>query len=269
MPKLDCFRPQTRLTSAEKPGFRWFLPIFVGILFTNLMAQAPVLAGDAPPTPIANISKALTNHQVTVQAVISNVSEPRNERAPYTVTLTESNAAIPLVYWSDLQPQLGPKVKVGNLIRANATVSVYRDNLQLRIRNADAVQVVSAASTTTNAAPGNPQAAAPPAAVPTASPATPPTKAVIGKIKADWLDRVVIISGTISGSDSTDKGRRLKVQDATGEIVVVLEEKVLSGLAVADLQPGRALAVTGPVKLYEGNPAVVPEAANAVKLAPE
>lgn len=271
MPKLDRFRSQTRLTSAESPGFRWLLPIFVGVLFTNLVAPAPVWAADAPLTSIVDISKSLTNHQVSVQAVISSISEPRSERAPYTVMLTESNAAIPLVYWSDLQPQLGPKVKVGNLIRANVTVSVYRDRLQLRIRNADAVQVISVASPATNAVPGS-QAATPPPAVPTASPVvppTPPTKAVIGKIKADWVDRVVIISGTISGFDSTNKVRQLKVQDATGEISVVLEEKVLSGLAVADLQLGRALAVTGPVKLYEGNLAVVPEAASAVKLSPE
>jgi hypothetical protein len=249
--------------SAEQPGCRWFLPIFVAIVCTNLVSPAPALAADgaksavnpkvnepartnAPAaeavlTPIASITKSLTNHEVTVQATVSGVREPRSERAPYTVTLTEGDASIPLVYWSDMQPQLGPKAKTGNLVRAKVTVGVYRDNLQLRIHDPNALDVVGVA----------------------------PTATVIGKIKADWVDRAVIISGTISGSEATDKGRQVKVQDATGEIPVVLEEKVLSGLAAAELLPGRALTVTGPVKLYDGKPAVVPEAAGAVKLKPQ
>jgi hypothetical protein len=262
MSKPDHFYLRNGLT-AEHSGCRWFLPIFVAIACTNLVSLPPVLAANgaksevkpklivvsqtpAPSaegvlTPIADINKSLTNHEVTVQAAVSNIREPRSERAPYSVTLTEAGASIPLVYWSDMQAQLGSKVKTGNVVRAKVTVSVYRDNLQLRIYDANALEVVGVAG-------------------------PPPTATVIGKIKADWVDRAVIISGTISGSETTDKGRQLKVQDATGEIPVVLDEKVLSGLAAAELLPGRALTVTGPVKLYDGKPAVVPEAASAVKL---
>jgi DNA/RNA endonuclease YhcR with UshA esterase domain len=204
-------------------------------------SPAPAAAAEGVLTSIASITKSLTNHEVTVQATVSAVREPRNERAPYTVTLTEGDASLPLVYWSDMQPQLGPKVNTGNVIRAKVTVSVYRDKLQLRIYDPNALNVVGVA----------------------------PTATVIGKINADSVDHAVIITGTISGSEATDKGRLVKVQDATGEIPVVLEGKVLSGLVVADLVPGRAVTVTGPVKLREGKPAVVPEAASAVKLKPE
>lgn len=92
---------------------------------------------------------------------------------------------------------------------------------------------------------------------------------VIRKIKEDWVDRVVVISGTISGSAKIDKGQRLSVQDATGEIQVVLGEKALAGLVVAELQPGRVLTVIGPVKAYEGKPAIVLETPGAVALAPQ
>jgi len=271
MPRLDCFRLRSRLTSAENPIRRWFLPIFVGVLCTNLAGQAPALASDVPLTPVAKITKALTNQHITVQATISNIRLPTSERAPYVVTLSEGDASVSLVFWSNLQPQLASKVGTGNVIRANVTVSTFRDQLQLRISNPDAVQLVSGTATLAAPAPAAP--AAPPATPPPVAPPPPPkapptpTATTIGKIKGDWADRVVIISGTISGSDKIDKGQRLSVQDATGEIQVVLGEKALTGLAVTELQPGRALTVTGPVKISEGKPAIIPEAPGAVKLA--
>src|ERR1035441_3289305 len=159
-----------------------------------------------------------------------------------------------------MQPQLASKVKTGNVVRVTASVSVYRDTLQLRLRNASAFDVVTAATgteTTTNATTAGPPPASaaspttPPAAtvigaiqadwvgrafiIPGPLPASaarpgpppPPAATVIGAIQADWVGRVVIISGTIAGSDNVDKAQRLSVQDATGEIKVVLGEKDL------------------------------------------
>ena len=82
------------------------------------------------------------------------------------------------------------------------------------------------------------------------------------------MGRAVVISGTVSGSDNGDKNRRLSFQDATGEIQVVLGEKVLTGLHIGQLMPGLALTITGPVKLLDGKLAVIPESAGAVTLTP-
>ena len=91
---------------------------------------------------------------------------------------------------------------------------------------------------------------------------------VIGAIKRRLvLDRIVIISGTISASAPVDKGQHLSVQDATGEIQVVLGEKVLAGLSAADLQPGRAITITGPSQSGERNAGqLFRKMASAVKL---
>jgi uncharacterized protein YdeI (BOF family) len=260
MPEPDCFRSTSRLSSAENLARRWILPIFVGILCTNLVWQAPASASDAPLTPVTSITKALTNQHITVQATVSNIRLPTSERAPYIVTLSEGGASVSLVYWSNLQTQLASKVGTGNVIRANVTVTTYRDQLQLKIPNADAVQLVSGTATSPVPTP----------AAPVTPPPPPPTPTVttIGKIKGTWADRLVVVSGTISSSDKTDKGQRLSVQDATGEIQVVLGEKALTGLVVTDLQPGRALTVTGPVKITEGKPVITPEAPGALKLSP-
>jgi hypothetical protein len=269
----DCLRSRNGLATGQ-PGRRWLLPIFVAILCTNLTGQAPALTSEEPLTPIARISKSMENQKVTVQAVISSISGPR-DNGPYTVTPSQGGYTIPLIYWPSMQPQLGPKVNVGRLVRAKVTVGVYLDRLQLRISDPDALEVVSTgAGATTNATPAGttpcglcpprtplPQLQPPPQA--------PPTETVIGKIKADWVDRVVIILGTVSDSEITVKGWQLKVQDATGEVPVVLGEKTLAGLAVAKAPPGWVVTVTGPVKVYEGKPAVVPEVAGAVKFTPQ
>jgi hypothetical protein len=171
-----------------------------------------------------------------------------------------------MVYWSDLQPQVASKVKVGNVVQAKVTVSVYRDQLELRLRSGVDLELASAVAPTTNAADATATPAAASPAPVTASP--PPTTAtVIGKIKADWAGRVVIISGTISGSQDTPQGREFTVDDATGEIPMLLGQKVLGGLSASQLQPGQALTVTGAIALSDGKPIIVPEDASAVKLA--
>jgi DNA/RNA endonuclease YhcR with UshA esterase domain len=220
------------------------------------MAKPAAQANGTSLTPVRSINKSMIDQEVTVQAIISSVHEPSSARAPYIVSLTEGGATLPLVYWPDMQPQLAAKVKVGNPVRVTATVSVYHDQLQLRLRDVDALAVVG----------GTAAAADAPAAV---NPTTSPAAALIGAIKADWADRVVIISGTIAASDSIDKTQRLSVQDATGEIQVVLGEKALSGLSVAQLLPGRVVTITGPVKVENGTRTIVPDTAGAVKLAPQ
>jgi len=262
--------------AAEKSGYRWVLPIVVAILCASTVGPTPAVASEEPLTPIAGINKSLQNQEVIVQAVISAVNEPQNG-APYYVTLAQGGATVSLIYWPDMQAQLGSKVKVGNVVRVKATVGSYRDRLQLRIRDPNALEVVSGvAGATTNITPVatatrgatvTPAATATPVATP--APQVPSTETVIGKISADWVDRAVIISGTVSDFKTAGKSWRLKVQDWTGEIPVVLGEKALVGLAFTELRPGWVVAITGPVKVYEGKPAVVPEVAGAVRVTPQ
>ena len=264
---LGCHRSPDKITSAEKSPPRWLLPIFVAIAWTNLVGPVPTLLAEEPLTPIASIDVSLTNQAITVQAIVSAIREPSGGHAPYIVSLTESNSTVPLVYWSNMQPQLAAKVKVGNLIRAKVNVKLYRNHPELQISSPDAIDLVSAAPSATST---NAPTEATAASAPSAAAAPPPAavQTVIGKIKEDWVGRTVVISGTISGSDNGDKSRRLSIQDATGEIQVVLGESELTRLHADQLVPGRVLTITAPVKLLDGKPAVVPEAASFVTLAP-
>ncbi len=266
-PTLDCRRSHDKITSAENLHSRWLLPIFVAITWTNLVGVVPAISAGETLTAIASINLSLTNHAIAVQAVISAIREPSSERAPYIVSLTEDKATVPLVYWSDMQPQLAAKVKVGNLIHAKVTVKLYRDHPELQISGPDAIDLVSAASPTDGSTNSPAAATPPPAPVVDATPSSPPVQTVIGKIKEDWVGRAVVISGTISDSDNGNKTRRLSVQDATGAIQVVLGESELTSLPVNEWLLGRVVTITGPVKLVDGKLTVVPQSASAVTLA--
>lgn len=264
-PKFAMHFSRNKTTPGGRNSHPWrLLSLFVGLLCTSVANQA-ALAADASLTPVATITKAMTNHNVTVQATISGVREPSSARAPYNISLTEDGATLPLIYWSDMQPQLASKVKVGNVVQVTALVNVYRQTLQLRLQNPASLTVVSEAPGGATAAPAD--AGAPTQAPSTASTAGP-AATVIGAIKADWADRVVIVSGTIATSESVDTTQRLSVQDSTGEIQAVLNEKVLSGVPATELQPGRVITITGTVKFDNGKRQIIPDTAGAVKFGP-
>lgn len=133
--KADTGKPATQPTAPTPPPAPTAAPT----------SPAPTAAA-APDgtTPLASITSTMAKQDVTVQATISEVREPRSERAPYTVMLSQENTSIPLVYWSDMHPQLKDKIKVGNQVRIQGQVSEYRGTLQIKIHNASDVTIVSA-----------------------------------------------------------------------------------------------------------------------------
>jgi DNA/RNA endonuclease YhcR with UshA esterase domain len=267
-PMPSCRRSRDIIRSASKSRSRCLLPILVALTWTILVGPIPTVSADEALTPIASINDSLTNQVIAIQAAISAVRVPSGGRAPYIVSLTESNATVPLVYWSDMQAQLATKIGVGNVIHAKVKVKLYRGHVELQISGPDAIDLVSAAPPSVTSTGTPPEATVSPSPSAVTTPPAAPVPAVIGQIKEDWVGRTVVISGTISGIDNGDKSRRLSLQDRTGEIQVVLGENELTGLPVDRLVPGRALTITGPVKLLDGKPAVIPELAGAVALAP-
>ena len=221
--------------------------------------------------PIASIDRSMTNREVIVEAMVTSVRTPSSGHAPYMASLSQDDATIPLVFWSDILPpdilpQLISKVKTGNLVRAKVAVGEYRNHLQVRLLSAANLEVISPAAV---AARQSPRTSAEPIAE---SPVTD-SKAIstnartaIGKVKSDWVDRVVTISGTIASIDSIGGGLRLDVQDGTGGIQVIVWDYMLSGISETEFRRGRVITVTGPIRLYRDRIEVAPEKAGDVKL---
>jgi DNA/RNA endonuclease YhcR with UshA esterase domain len=217
-------------------------------------------AADKPVTLLANVNDSLKGKEITVQATVSEVQEPRSERAPFVITLTDGNVKIPMVFWNenDLYTKIKNHIRVGNTIRTKVTVGDYRGTLQLRFRNAQDIQSVAVPL---------PSAERKDNDRPTESAVSPASRMNIGRITDEWTNRTVTISGTVSTSDSIGKGQRVRVRDASGEIQIILWDNVLAKLPAAELVSGRTITVTGPVKLYRGQLEIVPASPEAVKVA--
>ena len=223
----------------------------------NRPEPAPTAAPTPPAgtTPVASLDRSKMGQIFTVQATVTNIREPRSERAPYIVTLEESGATIQMVYWSDTAPAVASKVRVGNTLRVRAKLEEFKGTLQLRLGNANDIELVTAGSAKTQATP-----TPPPAPVAAAGPVE------ISRITPAMEHQTVIITGTIEKSEPLGKGRRLGVKDATGTVRVILWEKVLGQLPADKLEAGTRVTVTGRVQKYRDSLEVVPDSAADVKI---
>lgn len=96
-------------------------------------------------TPVGSITSEMIGREVTVKASISDVREPREgSKAPCIVTLSQDSTSIPLVFWSDIEQQIKPGLKVGNVVQVKAQVGDHKGNLQIKLRNAADFHVESA-----------------------------------------------------------------------------------------------------------------------------
>jgi DNA/RNA endonuclease YhcR with UshA esterase domain len=248
-------------------------------------AEAPTLAPRELPTSqkettIADITDAMVNQRVVITAKIANVREPWNERAPYTVTLEQDGWSLPLVLWSDTFNTFGQMLKVGNVVRVNATVSQHRDQLQLRLDRGRSVALVSEGAEEPPAPAPARRAPAPEPETTYAEPAPSPAPQAevaaapafgtpqffnIGDIGRPTVNQQVIVSGKINSVG--DDGKRLEVADSSGKIVVFLPSGVASALATkATVKPDAVIAVTGTVQEERGTLQIVPRSADDVHI---
>ncbi len=211
---------------------------------------------DQSTTPLSKINESMMNQELYVQASITDVKEPRSERAPYIVTLSEGGTQIPMVYWSDVQSSVASQIRVGNVIRAKLTVSEHRGTLQLKLRDARDLKLVGGGSDKAESDTGETGSAE--------ESESGGGTVKIRSITEAWSNRNVAISGRIVASDAIGQGQRLLVRDDTGEIRVILWDNVLSQIPATEFQSGRSISVTGRVKVYRGQPEIVPDSAEAV-----
>jgi len=92
--------------------------------------------------PLSTVSLSMKGQEIVVQGAVTAVHEPTADRAPYIVTISDGPTNVKLVYWKNIQADVGPKIHTGNTVRAKVTVGEYRNALELRLSDARGVQVV-------------------------------------------------------------------------------------------------------------------------------
>ncbi|MBN1478276.1 exodeoxyribonuclease VII large subunit [Candidatus Sumerlaeota bacterium] len=223
-----------------------------------LGAEAPALPAAAPEvpagdiTPLGQITEALQDQTVTVEGLVVNLRPSGNPRAPNTLTLEDDSGSAPLVVWPEVFDLLNPRPGMGNRIRAQGSVSVYRGTAQVRCRDAQQLVILSEDGESISQAPSavNVVQAAAPAV---AAAMTEPVEMAVSDIDGSTVGQTALLEGTIASireAWSETAPNIITFTDGTSTIPLVMWSDDWNALPQTP-QQGDHLRVRGTVTLYE------------------
>ncbi len=143
------------------------------VLAAGIIAVAGLCA--AAPVSIGNILPTMENTTVTLAGTAAGWKDSWKTTAPNTFYLTDATGSIRVCIWPDDLAEVPPPVaenlkKKGTPIRLSGEVAVFRERVELHVKDGASVGVITAGAPV--AAPGQP-AAAPVAPAAPAAPSVP------------------------------------------------------------------------------------------------
>lgn len=109
---------------------------------------APAPAANAPNSPavpvkIHQLTSGMSGRTVTVTAKVGDIRPAGNDRAPWTVSLTdESSHSVEAVFWKETADQMAKKPAKDETWRVTGQVSEFRGRTQIKADSAKAWQKV-------------------------------------------------------------------------------------------------------------------------------
>lgn len=95
----------------------------------------------------SEIKRSMLDDKVTVQGAVREYKPSWNERAPNSIFLTDdTGASLQVVYWQEVKDVLGSENKPapGQIFRITGEVDEFRNDIQLRVRDADDISIIKA-----------------------------------------------------------------------------------------------------------------------------
>lgn len=92
---------------------------------------------------LTDVTAAHKGEQITVAGILKTIDVPGpGSKSPYALTLEENGAELAVIFWNDVFQGLGNKLPVpGKRIIASGRVDVYKDTVQLKVREAGDLRV--------------------------------------------------------------------------------------------------------------------------------
>ena len=93
---------------------------------------------------LADVTAAHKGALVAVSGILKSIDVPGpGSKAPYTLTLEENGAELAVVFWNDVVQALENKLPMpGKRINASGRIDVYKDKVQLKVRDAGNLRVM-------------------------------------------------------------------------------------------------------------------------------
>jgi DNA/RNA endonuclease YhcR with UshA esterase domain len=182
--------------------------------------------------------------RVRVQGQVRDVFEPYEGLV--LVTLRDETGSIVVAVSRDVvalsERSLASVITEGHPVEVVAAVSLYEGTPQLVPASVDDI-------------------------VPLAEPAPVPVVSRIGELSAGEQGRWPVVRGTITGRDPFSDGLKLRLDDGSGEIIVLLWQSVVETLPdLAAFEVGAQIQAQGKLSEYRGELEVIPEIVEDVRL---
>ena len=207
-----------------------------GTLTVDVPEHLTISRADPVDRAIGRLGLADQYQRVRVRGEVRDVREPYQGLT--LVTLRDASGAIDVAMSEDLVALTGvtPTIAVGDPVEVVAAVSRYGDTPQLVPASAaDLVRLDRSVSIA-------------------------PERSIADLSRQD-LGRWVTVSGAITRVDRFSSGVKLRLDDGTGVITVLLWQEVYAALPLAEqLRAGVRVEVTGEIDEYRGDLEIVPEA---------
>ncbi|MBP7830337.1 MAG: hypothetical protein KA248_10510 [Kiritimatiellae bacterium] len=212
-------------------------------------ADKPVPSRVVAATEIADVTAELKGKVITVMGRVAEIRDPEpGTRAPHTLVLEEGGRRVSVVYWDEVAQQLGENSPVtGVLMKVSGLVDVYQETVQIKVNHSSKVRLVDVE--------------------PVATPAPEGEGLVeIGKLTAEMKGRVFTVRGTLGEPRSLMKGVVYPLNDGTGQLDLLLWDRMVPGPERDRLEPGRTVKATGMIGDYQGTLQLVPANPQALVL---
>ncbi len=100
----------------------------------------------APPLPPSAVDAALAGETVRVRGAVASLRTPREgSRAPWTLTLSDGEGSVPVVFWESVAGRLDlDALREGATVEVTAPVSLYRGAVQVKVVRSNQLRIVDA-----------------------------------------------------------------------------------------------------------------------------
>lgn len=230
-------------------------------------AEAPPPAQPAPQDPVAepvnlaDLSAAMTGRAVRVSGrVIRVFAPPAESRAPWRVELEEDGARATIVYWTDVASTLGETVPaVGERWEAKGTVGLYREKLQVQIRNGSDLRRLEAAPAPVSGPPVEANELKPVSAEPVALTG-------LDQLTLALTGQTVRVTALLGPSRPIRGGVAYALVGGSTNLQVVLWDRIVPAASRASLVEGSEVEITGLVKAFKDRVEIVPQTMGGVSV---
>ncbi|MGB9561767.1 MAG: OB-fold nucleic acid binding domain-containing protein, partial [bacterium] len=190
---------------------------------------------------IGSITRKMVGEKAKIKGDIISTRKIKNG---ILVNVSDGTGKITILVWDSVIRMLQNKelLSEGNIITALGTVELYKETLELKLENADDIELV----------PGKKE----------------PTKRVaIGKIDKSYVKKSVEISGKITRVKDIKNGKLFELSDETGKIDVVIWRKALKYVKNPELiAVGNEATLKGEVDEYKGTLEIIIKRGEELKL---